>query len=79
MLIQIKNRLSYSFFMSTDAFEKTNWAWEFSLFQQKVGEWVEYQFSQFLPSEWSISPWLGELLEILFWSGLGSFLLWIGW
>lgn len=46
--------------MSTDAFEKTNWVWEFSLFQQKVGEWVEYQFSQFLPSEWSISPWLGE-------------------
>ncbi|MBD2390663.1 DUF4129 domain-containing protein [Aphanizomenon flos-aquae NRERC-008] len=71
--------------MSTDAFEKTNWVWEFSLFQQKVGEWVEYQFSQFqtilpeLPSEWSISPWVGKLLEILFWSGLGSFLLWIGW
>jgi len=71
--------------MSTDAFEKTNGLWEFSLFQQQVGEWVEYQFSRFqrtlpeLPPGWSISPWLGELLKILFWLGLGSFVVWIGW
>jgi hypothetical protein len=71
--------------MSTNAFEKTNWVWEFSLFQQQVGEWVEYQISRFektlpeLPPGWSISPWLGELLKILFWLVLGLFLVWIGW
>jgi hypothetical protein len=71
--------------MTTDAFEQTNWVWQFSLFQQQVGEWVEYQFSRFettlpeLPPGWSISPWLNELLTILFWSGLGLFLLWVGW
>lgn len=71
--------------MTTDAFEQTNWVWQFSLFQQQVGEWVEYQFSRFettlpeLPPGWSISPWLNELLTILFWSGLGLFLVWVGW
>ncbi|MBO1048482.1 MAG: DUF4129 domain-containing protein [Dolichospermum sp. DEX182a] len=71
--------------MTTDAFEQTNWVWEFSLFQQQVGEWIEYQFSRFqktlpeLPPGWSINPWLGELLNILFWLGLGLFVVWIGW
>jgi hypothetical protein len=71
--------------MTTDAFEQTNWVWEFSLFQQQVGEWLEYQFSRFqktlpeLPPGWSINPWLGELLNILFWLGLGLFVVWIGW
>ncbi|MBS3026978.1 MAG: DUF4129 domain-containing protein [Dolichospermum sp. DET50] len=71
--------------MSTDAFEQTNWAWKFSLLQQQIGEWLEYQFSQFqktlpaLPPGWSISPWLSDLLRILFWLGLGLFVVWIGW
>jgi hypothetical protein len=71
--------------MTTDAFEQTNWVWQFSLFQQQVGEWIEYQFSRFqktlpeLPPGWSINPWLGELLNILFWLGLGLFLVWVGW
>ncbi|MBE9251466.1 DUF4129 domain-containing protein [Dolichospermum sp. LEGE 00240] len=67
--------------MTTDAFEQTNWVWQFSLFQQQVGEWVEYQFSRFQKTfpGWSISPWLNELLTILFWSGLGLFLVWVGW
>ena len=71
--------------MTTDAFEQTNWVWEFSLFQQQVGEWIEYQFSRFqktlpeLPPGWSINSWLGELLNILFWLGLGLFVVWIGW
>jgi hypothetical protein len=71
--------------MSTDAFEQTNWVWKFSLLQQQVGEWLEYQFSRFqktlpaLPPGWSISPWLSDLLRILFWLGLGLFVVWIGW
>ncbi|BAZ28429.1 hypothetical protein NIES4074_08620 [Cylindrospermum sp. NIES-4074] len=70
--------------MSTDAFEKTNWGWQFSQFQQQVGEWVEYQFSRFqkaLPElpEWSINPWLGEFLKILFWLVLGLLVTWIVW
>ena len=71
--------------MAKGVFEQTNWMWQLSLLQQRVGEWIEYQFSRFqktlpeLPPDWVISPWLGELLKILFWSGLGLFLLWIGW
>ncbi|MDD1438590.1 hypothetical protein MEN24_20160, partial [Dolichospermum sp. ST_sed10] len=71
--------------MSTDAFEQTNWVWKFSLLQQQIGEWLEYQFSQFqktlpeLAPGWSISPWLSDLLTILFWLGLGLFVVWIGW
>jgi hypothetical protein len=71
--------------MSTDAFEKTNFGWQSYLFQQRVGEWVEYQFSRFqrtlpeLPSGWSISPWVMQLLKILFWLILVLFVAWIGW
>ncbi|BAZ83033.1 DUF4129 domain-containing protein [Sphaerospermopsis kisseleviana CS-549] len=71
--------------MNTDAFEKTNWVWQFYLFQEKVGEWFEYQFSRFqktlpelLPG-WSISPWVAELLKILFWLILGLFVVWVIW
>ena len=71
--------------MSTDAFEKTNWNWQLSMLQQKVGEWVEYQFSRLqgsvpgIPDGLSISPWLIELLKFLFWLVLGLFLVWLGW
>lgn len=70
--------------MSTDTFEKTNLGWQFSLFQKQVEEWVEYQFSHFqkalpeLPG-WSISPWLSELLKLLFWLVLSLFIAWIVW
>jgi hypothetical protein len=67
--------------MSTDAFEKTSWSWQLSQLQQQVGEWVEYQFSQVsldLPN-WSISPGLAQLLNLLFWLVLGLFLVWVVW
>ncbi|WP_017654290.1 DUF4129 domain-containing protein [Fortiea contorta] len=71
--------------MTTEAFEKTSWSWQYSLFQQQVGEWIEYQFSQLqsalpqLPPEWSISPWLSQVLYILSWLALGLFLAWVVW
>ncbi|MDF5724834.1 MAG: DUF4129 domain-containing protein [Rhizonema sp. PD37] len=70
--------------MSTDSFEKTNWGWQFSQFQQQVGEWLEYQFSRFnsnLPSlpKWSINPWVEKSLKLLFWVLLGLFLAWVVW
>jgi Domain of unknown function (DUF4129) len=72
--------------MSADAFEKTNWGWQFSQFQQQVAEWVEYQFSRFdnalpnLPGGWSIDQkWLVNLLNFLFWLVLALFLIWLGW
>ncbi|AFY34529.1 DUF4129 domain-containing protein [Calothrix sp. PCC 7507] len=71
--------------MTTEAFEKTSWDWQLSQFKQQAGEWIEYQFSQLqlalpeLPSEWSISPWLGQLLNILFWVSVGLFLAWVVW
>ena len=70
--------------MSIDSFEKTNWGWQFSQFQQQVGEWLEYQFSRFnlnLPSlpKWSISPWVEKSLNLLFWLLLSLFLAWVIW
>lgn len=70
--------------MNTAAFEKTSWSWQFNLFQQQVQEWLEYQFSRFentlpeLPSG-SISPWVVELLKILFWVTLVLFSAWLVW
>lgn len=72
--------------MSRDSFEKTNWGWQLSQFQQQVSEWVELQFSQFgsVPGwngpGWSINaPWIVELIKVLFWLLLGIFLIWLGW
>jgi Domain of unknown function (DUF4129) len=71
--------------MNTDAFEKTNWNWQFYLFQEKVGEWLEYQFSRWqktlpeLPPGWSISPWVVELLKVLFWLIFALFIVWVSW
>ncbi|MEH1815540.1 MAG: DUF4129 domain-containing protein [Nostoc sp.] len=69
----------------TDTFEKTSWNWQLSQFQQQAGEWWEYQFYRFeralpeLPTGWSISPRLSELLKFLFWLVLGLFIAWVGW
>ncbi|MDZ8053145.1 MAG: DUF4129 domain-containing protein [Aulosira sp. ZfuVER01] len=71
--------------MSTDTFEKTSWDWQLSQLQQQVGEWIEYQFSRLesalpgLPPGWSISPWLSELLKLLFWLVIGLFVVWLVW
>lgn len=71
--------------MPTDAFEKTSWSWQLSQFQQQAGEWWEYQFYRLervlpeLPTGWSISPRLGELLKFLFWLVIGLFLAWVAW
>lgn len=71
--------------MTTNSFEKNNWDWQFSLLQQQVGEWLEEKVSGFnsdLP-EWtvgdSIAPWLGKLLNLLFWLVLVLFLVWVAW
>lgn len=71
--------------MSTDNFEKTSWDWQLSQLQQQVREWTEYEFSRLqsalpqLPPGWSISPWLSQLLNLLFWLVVAVFLIWIVW
>ncbi|WP_298914021.1 DUF4129 domain-containing protein [uncultured Nostoc sp.] len=71
--------------MSTDTFEKTSGSWQLSQFQHQAGEWWEYQFYRFqqalpeLPTGWSISPRLGELLKFLFWLVIGLFIAWVSW
>lgn len=72
--------------MATDPFEKTNWGWQLSQFQQQVSEWVELQFSRFgsVPEwngpGWTLNaPWIVELIKVLFWLLLGIFLIWLGW
>lgn len=59
--------------MSTDNFEKGGWDWQFSQFQQQVGEWIEYQL---YPSEQALltgkfALWVGSLLNFLSWLLLG--------
>jgi len=71
--------------MTIDAFEKTSWDWQLSLFRKQVGEWLEYQSSRFqgtlpsFPDELSIAPWVYQLLKVLFWLILSLFLVWLGW
>ncbi|WP_310834277.1 DUF4129 domain-containing protein [Aetokthonos hydrillicola] len=71
--------------LSIDTFEKTNLFWQFSLLEQQVGEWLEYQFSRLHldTPEWSlgrsIASWLNKLLNFLFWILLGLFLAWLVW
>ena len=71
--------------MPTNSFEKTSWDWQLSQLQQQVGEWIEYEFSRFksaLPpwtQGWSISPWLANVINFLFWVVLGAFLVWLVW
>ncbi|BAY26074.1 hypothetical protein NIES2100_58850 [Calothrix sp. NIES-2100] len=71
--------------MSTDTFEKNSWDWQLSQLQQQAGEWIEYEFSRFesalpqWPPGWSISPWLGRVLNLLFWLVVGLFLVWLVW
>lgn len=73
--------------MTTGEFEKTNWSWQLSQFQQQIGEWIEFQISRFesnlpkwsLPG-WSINaPWLLELIKALVWLSVGLFLIWLSW
>ena len=65
--------------MSTDSFEKSNWVWHLSQFQQQVSEWVELQFSQFESAPFGNGSWIVELIKILFWLLLGIFVIWLGW
>lgn len=69
-----------------DAFEKTNWGWEFSQQQQKVGEWLEYQLNRLnfntpkSPGGWSIDQSLLEkVLNFLFWLLVAAFVAWVVW
>jgi len=74
--------------MSAEAFEKTNWGWQWQQLQQRVGEWLELQFSQFKPNipdapAVSLPSWLGDLLWRLlqgtFWLMLVLLVAWVGW
>ncbi|MEA5504139.1 DUF4129 domain-containing protein [Halotia wernerae UHCC 0503] len=67
--------------MPTDTFEKTSLGWQLSQLQQQLGEWWEYQFDQNLlelPTG-SISPWVVNLLQFLFWFVLCLLLAWVAW
>ncbi|MBD2598354.1 DUF4129 domain-containing protein [Nostoc spongiaeforme FACHB-130] len=71
--------------MANDGFEKTSWSWQLSQFQQQIGESIEYQFDRFqnslpnLSPDWKISPWLSNLLVLLFWLILALFLAFVLW
>ncbi|OCQ99495.1 hypothetical protein BCD64_10595 [Nostoc sp. MBR 210] len=71
--------------MANDGFEKTSWSWQLSQLQQQIGESIEYQFDRFqnslpnLSPDWKISPWLSNLLVLLFWLILALFLAFVLW
>lgn len=60
-------------------FETTNLDWQIQLLRQRVGEWIELQFSRIqgpsLPRESPVPPWV---LETLFWVTVAGFLIWAG-
>lgn len=70
--------------MSID-FEKNNWGWQFYILRKQIGEWVEYQLSQFeniipnVPRGWRFSQWFLQALTIGFWVIVGLFVLWVIW
>ena len=71
--------------MAGESFAKTSWGWQFSQLQRQVGEWLEYQISRWrspfgdqLPN-WSILPWVENLLKFLFWMLLFLFSVWVVW
>jgi Domain of unknown function (DUF4129) len=65
--------------------EKTNWSWQFSQFQQQIGEWFEYETSRLrmdvpgLSPEFAFPNWVRDLFNLLSWSLLGLLVAWIGW
>ncbi|MDJ0620283.1 MAG: DUF4129 domain-containing protein [Calothrix sp. MO_192.B10] len=71
--------------MSVESFETTSWGWQIYQWQTEVGEWFEYHFSRWLlrsfnnVPNFSIPPWLENLLKLLFWILLCLFLVWVGW
>ncbi|MDJ0801061.1 MAG: DUF4129 domain-containing protein [Calothrix sp. MO_167.B12] len=71
--------------MSAESFETTSWGWQISQWQTEVGEWFEYHFSRWLLRSFnnlpnfSLSPWVENILKLLFWILLCLFLAWVGW
>ncbi len=71
--------------MPAESFAKTSWGWQLSQLQRQLGEWLEYQLSRWrspfggkLPN-WSILPWVENLLKFLFWMLLFLFSVWAVW
>lgn len=70
---------------SLSNYEKSNWGWILSQWQQQLGEWVQYQLQRFdrnLPDwspNWSLSKNFVDFLGILYWIILGLFIAWAIW
>ena len=70
--------------MSNNTWEKTTWEWELYLFNQRIQQWLEYQYSQLFKnipenSRFSISEQILEILQVLFWLILVLLLAWVIW
>ncbi len=69
----------------TSNYEKSNWGWVLSQWQQQLGEWIQYQLQRFdrdLPNwspNWSFSKQFVDFLGVLYWVILGLFVAWVIW
>ncbi len=72
---------------TTEEFAKTSWNWQLSLFQQQLGEWIEFQLLRFnsaLPDvdvpDWALdAPWLVNLIKALIWLIAIAITIWLLW
>ena len=67
--------------MAADSFDKNSLGWQVQQLGQRVGEWIEAQFSRNSPNlpqtpNWSFPNWIWE---VMFWTIVLSAALWLSW
>ncbi|MCY7322001.1 MAG: DUF4129 domain-containing protein [Phormidesmis sp. CAN_BIN36] len=67
--------------MAADSFDRNSLGWQLQQLGQRVGEWIEAQFSRNAPNlpqtpNWSFPT---GILEVMFWAIVLSATLWLGW
>lgn len=69
--------------MSESSFEKTNWGWQFGLWQQRTQEWWELQTAPNLPNiklpSWLGSPIWWAIAQAIFWLIVALLAVWASW
>ena len=67
--------------MAADSFGKNGLGWQLQQLGQRVGEWIEAQFSRNAPDLPQISNWSFPIgvWEVMFWAIVLSATFWLGW
>ena len=67
--------------MAADSFDRNSLSWQLQQLGQRVGEWLEAQFSRNSPNlpqtpNWAFPTWI---LEVMFWAIVLSVTIWLSW